>query len=649
MKTYRPDIDGLRGIAVLSVVLFHGGFSTFSGGYVGVDVFFVISGFLITNIILREFDQQQYSTIRFYERRIRRIFPALFTTLILTMSIGALLFIPSEFKNLAESAVAVTLFASNALFRKQSGYFDAPAENKPLLHTWSLAVEEQFYIAFPLVLIGIRRFLGARYVVCLGVLASVSLGLSVYGTYNHPLATFYLAPTRSWELLIGALLACGIQTPAMSVRSRNLVGAAGLLLIGFSIFVFDSKTLFPLSAVLPTLGAALVIDTGRHRSGMGWVLSNKPLVFLGWISYSLYLLHWPLIVIAKKLAIVELTKYQMTCILALAVGLAAFSWYFVERPFRAKHIVNRWPLFPMAGAFMLCAVATGLYIVHTGGLPQRFKGNTFLDSELTDSTWVPCYGRSPDKSEGLCKVGHVDAEPSFLLWGDSHAAALAPALNLSAESNSAGGFLATRPGCPALLSIERQGHDCGEFSQSVIQHLESHKELKTVILVSRWSAYAFGRYKAERGDEFRLRYTGNSEESENSRMIDEGLKRTVAKLLTMNRQIVLVRPVPEVGYEVPSAYAVASITGRDIDALIAPTRREYDARNEFVLRLFDSLVNLYSVRTVDVTKGLCDNTRCRVTDAGRTLYSDNNHLSRYGALITSASFDQIFLKPNQTF
>jgi len=261
---YRPDIDGLRAIAVLAVLFFHTGVPGFSGGFVGVDIFFVISGFLITSIILKDIKEEQFSIARFYERRIRRIFPALFPVIAFTLAVGAYLFDANAFKDLGQSITATTLFSSNILFWRESGYFAAASFTKPLLHTWSLAVEEQFYIFFPLALVFIHRFLKSRYILWIGIAIILSLGASIWGVYYKPSATFYLVPTRAWELLAGSVLALGVLPNPSSAWLRNLLSATGLGLIMYSVGFYTEATLFPgHNAIAPVMGAWLIIYSNR--------------------------------------------------------------------------------------------------------------------------------------------------------------------------------------------------------------------------------------------------------------------------------------------------------------------------------------------------------------------------------------------------
>jgi peptidoglycan/LPS O-acetylase OafA/YrhL len=331
---YRADIDGLRAVAVVPVLLFHAGFPAFGGGFVGVDVFLVISGYLITANILGHSDGGRFSVIDFYARRIRRIFPALFAMLLGTAAIGLLVLLPGDLADLGREVSAATAFASNVLYWRETGYFEATAGQKLLLHTWSLAVEEQFYVAFPLLMYLAARADISRVLVIAGALA-LSFALALWGVRHEPAATFYLAPTRAWELLLGALLAAGaIPAPARR-RVRDGLSLLGLGLIAWGVLAFSPRTPFPgASALVPCLGAALVIHAGAGGRSLGGRLLGSPAtVFVGLISYSLYLWHWPLLVLAKYYAVRELTGAEVLAVLLLSVLVATVSWRFVERPF----------------------------------------------------------------------------------------------------------------------------------------------------------------------------------------------------------------------------------------------------------------------------------------------------------------------------
>lgn len=364
---YRPEIDGLRAIAVAAVILFHAGFGVFSGGFVGVDVFFVISGFLITSIIVEELKSGRFSISRFYERRARRILPALFTVMAVCVPCAYWLLSPDDLKDFAQSLAAISLFSSNVLFWGESGYFDTQAELKPLLHTWSLAVEEQFYVVYPLLLLAAWRLGRPVLLTLIGGIAVASLFTSVAEVRDYPSAAFYLLPSRAWQLLIGAITAFATEQwkrvadrqPSGRLADEAL-GWGGMAMIVYSLFSFDERTPFPgLNAALPTLGTALVLLGASERSQVGRVLGWKPLVGLGLISYSAYLWHQPLFAFTKHALLADLPTGLAIVLCALTLVLAMLSWRYIEQPFRDRSAVSRGTVFALSAAGMVAFVGLG--------------------------------------------------------------------------------------------------------------------------------------------------------------------------------------------------------------------------------------------------------------------------------------------------
>lgn len=379
---YRREIDGLRAIAVVSVILFHAGFQAFSGGYVGVDVFFVISGFLITSIILSERKSGKFSLVNFYERRARRILPALFFVMFACLPFAWLWLLPADMESFSQSMVAITAFISNIFFWSERGYFGTAVDLKPLLHTWSLGIEEQYYFIFPLLLIFLlKRRQGFAYIT-LAAIGVVSLLSSVWLTRVHVDSAFYLLPTRFWELLMGSFVALvrfnggGTKTVANTPDWRSeALGALGLALIIGPVFFFSKNTLFPGYAVLlPTVGTALIIHYSGRESLTGRLLGNRPLVGIGLISYSAYLWHQPLFAFARhQNGGNEPDSLVFAALIFATLALSYLSWRYIENPFRNKALYSRKRIFALSLVFLVFFAAIGIIGWKSGGLLYRYS------------------------------------------------------------------------------------------------------------------------------------------------------------------------------------------------------------------------------------------------------------------------------------
>lgn len=446
---YRPEVDGLRAVAVLPVIFFHAGFGAFGGGFVGVDVFFVISGFLITRILVDEFEAGRFSIGAFYERRARRILPALFVMLALCVPVAWALLPPSAMTAFSDSLAAVALFSSNILFWRQSGYFDTAAELKPLLHTWSLAVEEQYYILFPIVLAAVYRF-NRRLLVPLLVAGFVlSLALAEWLVHRRPGAAFFLLPTRGWELLLGALAAVlGARLQAGPMAS-NLLSAAGLGMIAAAVFFFSRSTPTPgLLTLLPTAGAALVLlYAGARGSWAGWILSRRPAVWIGLISYSAYLWHQPLLVFFRYATPGPMGLGRTWIAIVGALVLGYLSWRFVEMPIRDRKKVAKRAIAAMglAGTTLVGAVGVAGHVsngfLDLRSADPRFVRDAALQRERADRQKLIRAG-SCHFDENLpiaefigrwnCTSGDENLVDSRIaVFGDSHAADKVVALRLN--------------------------------------------------------------------------------------------------------------------------------------------------------------------------------------------------------------------------
>lgn len=372
---YRKEIDGLRAIAVIPVVLFHAGFEWFSGGFVGVDVFFVISGFLITSIILKELDQANFSITNFYERRARRILPALFLLMLVCLPFAWFLLLPHELVDFGKSLVAVSTFSSNFLFWQESNYFSADSELMPLLHTWSLAVEEQFYVVFPLLLLLLWRFGKSTILVLIIIIAFVSFALSEWGLRAHQEANFYLLPTRAWELMIGSLTAFYLfrNKVEVSFLLSQILSSLGLVMIFVAIFFLDKNDPFPgIYALLPTIGSALIILFASKGTITNRLLSKQWMVLIGLISYSAYLWHQPILAFARIIIQDDIKPVLLFALCVIPFLLAYLSWRWVEKPFRDRNRFSRMQVFAMSFFASLLFIVIGLVFTVNQGFESRY-------------------------------------------------------------------------------------------------------------------------------------------------------------------------------------------------------------------------------------------------------------------------------------
>ncbi|MGA7457973.1 MAG: acyltransferase family protein, partial [Methyloceanibacter sp.] len=519
---------------------------------------------------------------RFYERRICRIFPALFAVLAVCIVLAGMIFLPKQLRGFDESLLAATFFVSNIYFYSDTGYFAARPDTLPLLHTWSLSIEEQFYIVFPLLLSLAIAFSRRVWVGLIAVLFVLSLAASIWVTPINPAAAFYLAPMRVWELMLGALLAARILPRIESQAVREMLALAGVALIAYAVFRFSTATPFPGSAALiPCLGAALLIYAGEDEgtSLAAKFLSLWPVVFIGLISYSLYLWHWPLLVFARYWNVTPLSGWQSVAIVIASFILAALSWRYIEQPFRRKRAaIPRRIFIASAATAMGLAVAFGLTTV-SAGWPTRFSpqvlaiGNDIVMPDSRRSKFKSCREQPPERP---CLLGAA-VKPNYAIWGDSHAGTMLPTLDNFAGHHGIALQAFVQPGCPPLVDIDFRSpgtpEGCMARNAKTLAALESAQDVSTVILMSRAAGYIKG---ALEGEQPRMRSTmfgPNGEELDlkaRTAVWERQFDVTVDRLLAAGKTVVLVYPVPEIGYSVPSALRRVLATGRDPASLNPP-------------------------------------------------------------------------------
>jgi len=654
--SYREDIDGLRAVSVLAVLLNHAGIDMVSGGFVGVDIFFVISGYLITSIVVREIWNNEFSLIRFYGRRIRRILPALFFVMAFTVLVCSIMYDAEKFFEFGKSIIAATLFGSNIIFWKESGYFDAPSQLKPLLHTWSLAVEEQFYIFFPLFLFVIHRYAKKFSAHIFAITALISFVFSVSVSTNDASAAFYLANLRAWELLVGCILALNIIPQGQEKKFSNIIGIIGLFLIAFSIFQYSETTKFPgVSALAPVFGAAFIVSSGKAEKSLSKSLLSMPLlVFIGKISYSLYLWHWPIIIFARYYMIRQMTSTELTSVLIIILLISTLSWRFVETPFRSKLFMKTHQIYAFAFSSMILMLLIGGTIYYFKGFPNRAGLEYLAIDTKKEETWLfkECNINLTDDPQVItaCEIGDHSQEASFMVWGDSHAPTYGKAIHISATKQELAGILTYSPGCPTLLNITPTPKigdlPCIKYNEMALSYLEDHPEIKTVLLGSRWTLWLEGsRYKQEEGIPTEIQDALNEAPPGINReeLFTIGLERTITAITKLNRNVILIAPLPEIGYDVPSLNFIASRTGRDINQIISPSTEEYLARNNRTLAILRMLGEKFEVPIVESWEALCQENVCRSAVNGIPLYDDDDHLSIFGSELISTTFDPFFV------
>lgn len=628
---YRREVDGLRALAVIPVILFHAGFATFSGGFVGVDVFFVISGYLITTILIAELERGEFSVVAFYERRARRILPALFLVMAASLPLAWLLLAPSDLTDFWQSLVAVSLFSSNVLFWLESGYFDTEAELKPLLHTWSLAVEEQFYILFPLLLM-LAWPIGRRRIVAIILLVvTFSLALAQWGSARQPAASFFLLPTRAWELGLGALVAFLLARTRLFLASspaNDVLAMAGLLLILVAAFAFDERTPFPgLYALLPTVGTALVLLFAGPRTLAGRVLGSRVLVAVGLVSYSAYLWHQPMFAFARHASLGEPAEWQLLGLAALSLALAYVSWRFVEQPFRQKGTLSRRQVFAFAVVGSSLFICIGMTAYLTGGF-ETARMNAAQRSVLSTAASSPrrkdCHtgGAGYRKPSDSCEYHFAPA--TWAVFGDSHAVELAYAFAEELKESGAGVRQLSFSGCAPTFGRESADRPCSAWTREAIDYILGDPNISNVVVTYRVNGHLFGSHE---GIYPRLPAGGTDSDRE---LVWKSYVDMLQRLVDGGKHVALVLQAPELAKPVESL-VLKSPRPRNVAGM---GRDWWNLRSRFVRERLHQIPR--QVFVIDPTDLFCDKDTCLAVRDGVSLYFDDDHMSVRGARVVAA-------------
>jgi len=605
---YRAEIDGLRAFAVIPVIFFHAGFELFSGGFTGVDVFFVISGYLITSLLLDDIEKKRFSFIGFYERRARRLLPALYVVVIVTLGVATFLLLPQALLSTAKSALSIPFFSSNFYFWSERGYFGAATEFKPLIHTWSLAVEEQFYLVFPVVLLILARFSKVLFVGFLILVFLVSLAASYYVTRLHADTAFYFPVTRAWELLLGVFCALIIRNNlnTLSTGISEILSALGLVMIAFSYVIFDSDTLFPyVWALVPTLGTALFIVCAGNTTHLKRLLSCKPLVWIGVISYSLYLWHQPVFAFARAGSM--FAGYE-ALLIAGSFLLAYLSYRWIESPFRDRDRMFAKTLWLSVLAGTLVIVIASVLILMSKGLPGRF--NAADQQLLVQLATYQSYNRARFNERELEPFDDT-SQKKIMLIGDSHAMDF---LNLLAESGLFTDY---------SFSIRDVNTECGNL------YLESYDAIQQYIPVGRQErCKVLGRYTGDELDAL-------MREADEIWLISKWLD-WVAELLPTsidNLKADFNKPVRVIGRkdygEMTQEFAL-SIPANDRAGYTHFVTEESSQAADRIDAVMKDYEHYYPVMD---TMCLGDRNRCRIfTYEGLLISADGSHLTKEGAI-----------------
>lgn len=640
---YRAEIDGLRAVAVIPVILFHAGFDHFSGGFVGVDVFFVISGYLITTVILSEKEQGIFSLVNFYERRARRILPALFLVMFVSLPFAWLWLLPSDAKDFSRSLVAVSTFSSNILFWRETGYWGADNKLKPLLHTWSLAVEEQYYVLFPLFLMLMWRLRKHWILSSFMVITAISLVAAQWGAYNKPSANFFLLPTRGWELAIGASIAFYFLYRKQTIRSLlfhksvdELLGLVGLLMIGYAVYAFDETVPFPsFYALIPTIGTGMVILFSSPETLVGRLLGTKVLVGIGLISYSAYLWHQPLFAFARHGSLTKPSELLFLVLAVLSFPLAYLSWRYVERPFRKKDGVSRKAIFAFAVSGSIAFIAIGL----AGHMTDGFGGRS-TKSELTlqsiEEKLKVNQGLSGtcDSSFTLSPDCRTSDEPEILIWGDSFAMHLAQ--GIKASNPAAKIIQMTKSACGPFFDaapVTMPDHpvswaeNCLEFTGKVHEWLKANNTVKYAVVSSLFNLYLSKGQVLLRSGEL---------VDANIDLATKEFERTLSELKSMGITPIVFSPPPANGVDLGRCLARTEHLGLDLDKCnFRPDDIIQDCSN--VYGFLKTISKKYDVIRLDNL--VCDNSMCNTHFDSTFIYRDSGHFSYEGSAALGKKYD----------
>ncbi len=653
---YRADIDGLRAIAVLAVITFHAFPLYLKGGFIGVDIFFVISGFLISGVIVESLSQNSFSFFEFYRRRVWRIFPSLLLVLAAALIVGWVVLLANEFAQLGKHVAGGAGFVSNLLFWAESGYFDNAADTKPLLHLWSLGVEEQFYLVWPVVLwlawTRKLKLLGVTFVVIL-----VSFVVNIATMQLDRAASFYSPFARFWELMLGSALTLVTHQSKSSLAQgskvvKNFLSVMGAGLIAGGVVLIDKDRQFPgWWALFPAFGATFLIAAGPEAWLNRFVLSNRLLVWVGLISYPLYLWHWPLLSFARVIESDTPSREIRMAVVLISFLMAWLTVKFLEHPIRFQRHARPSLVTSALVALMVALGLAGLCIYAVGGLESRHPIQEQIRVN-SNFDWPENLGHQQEcvammsrsgRTTGYCSIKDVSRNPDIVIVGDSHGNQLFPGVEKALEGTAANVLnLGAGPCLPFFnVAFVQTGfpNTCHQYIDPSLQFVIDTDSVKTVVLASRGPLYLSGRgYRHDRGGEEgfdrTLVLTTMPQLKDHREIFRAAMKSTIERLLQKNKRVIFYLDVPELGFDPQSCVDMRPVrlTSKKIRSPCAVPRKEFDERNsEYRAQVFSVVKDFPAVQVFDAAKALCDEKFCWAVLGGKMLYRDDDHLSVYGS------------------
>ena len=678
-KVYLPFIDGLRALAVLPVVFFHANFKLFEGGFVGVDVFFVISGFLITRLIIVDIENNRFSLSNFYFRRARRILPILFFIIFISIFFAIALMNSDQLRLYVNQIYSVIFFISNFFFWQNTGYFDPSTEIQPLLHTWSLAVEEQFYIFFPLFLMIVYKFFRKKIFFFIILISLISLILSQIGgnfklsniSFSYPFfnlpfeffwqagsANFYLPFGRAWELLMGSLIAFSLKKKIIRKKKySNLLSLTGFILILFSIFFYSQRLQYPsIYTLLPCIGTALLIIYTNEKTFLFKILTLKPVVQLGLISYSFYLWHQPIFSFSRIYFGIDLPIFNSLILIVFSLILSIFSWKYIEQPFRQKKKINN--------KFFLISLFTFVLVMFV--ITFAIKDNKIkslqpeipinLKKTIKMSPSNKCidieYAHLENNQNWFCVLGKKDTKKdiSFAVIGDSHAQSLIPLFNSIANQKEIKGILTGFSGCPGLIGVQSirsdmQIKNCKLLAEKFYNFIKNNG-IKKIFLVNRWTYYTDGEYSGNQFQHVTDKNIFFSNKQTSKKSLINGLENTLKKYNNLGTDVIFVHQTPQQIFDPYIIYSNSydeknkKINLEKLRSFSVAHDKSLDLQ-KFVRMNVDSLKIIYSnFITIDLDDFFCEDNKCLVGNEKASYYADENHLSIQGAKFLIDKFEK---------